>query len=180
MQSGACIARELNAKAEAMGWGMRCYADLKFDHPELDAFAALWRERASAGVPSRALFDARSLKPFLRHVSIIERVCETPGHWLYRMRLYGSTLVQHMGEQTGRYLHEFIPADRLERWTLGYDAVLDGGEPLRFISRFEIPRLSCFDGESCSTPLLGKRGEVDTILAVTYFSVKEHLKVQSA
>ncbi len=36
------------------------------------------------------------------------------------------------------------------------------------------------DGESFSAPMLGKSAAADTILAATYFRVKEHLKVQSA
>src|SRR5580704_3702502 len=36
----------LNARAIAMGWGMRCYEDLDFVEPELNAFRDVWRARA--------------------------------------------------------------------------------------------------------------------------------------
>ncbi|MEJ0044700.1 MAG: hypothetical protein WDM81_21870 [Rhizomicrobium sp.] len=65
---------------------MRADTTLKFDCPELNAIRDVWAEKAEAGggLPSRADFDARTLKPFLRNVSIVERATHPSGRPSYR------------------------------------------------------------------------------------------------
>ncbi len=105
---------------------MRADTALKFDCPELNALRDLWHEKAEAagGLPSRADFDARALKPFLRHVSVVERATHPSGRPSYRFRFYGSALAQRCGEQSVQFVEMSIPPDRLARWIAGYDAVL--------------------------------------------------------
>ncbi|MEJ0043687.1 MAG: PAS domain-containing protein [Rhizomicrobium sp.] len=110
---------------------MRANMDLDFTQPELIALRKVWEEKAKAagGLPSRADFDARTLKPFLRHISIVERATNPAGRPSYRFRFYGSALAQRFGVQTGQFLELSIPPDRLDRWIAAYDAVLDAGGP---------------------------------------------------
>ncbi|MEJ0044701.1 MAG: hypothetical protein WDM81_21875 [Rhizomicrobium sp.] len=54
-----------------------------------------------------------------------------------------------------------IPPDRLKRWIAGYDAVLEGGVPMRFLSYFEIPRVSYLNGESFYAPVVQRDQEAD-------------------
>jgi hypothetical protein len=164
----------LNARAIAMGWGMRCYEDLDFVEPELNAFRDVWRARAGkTGLASRADFDARTLKQFLPHVSLMERVAGAYGDWRYRVRLSGSALSHLLGEQTGRYLDEFIPEPFLERWTAGYDTVLASARPLRVVSRFELPLLRLLDGESILVPLANGSAAPHMILGALYVTHKQ-------
>ncbi len=97
---------------------MRADTTLKFDAPELNALRDVWslKAKAAGGLPSRADFDARTLKPFLRHVSIVERATHPSGWPSYRFRFYGSALAQRFGEQTGQFIEMSIPPDRLKRW----------------------------------------------------------------
>jgi len=163
----------LNARAVAMRWGMHVDRDLAFVQPELKALCALWREKARAtGRPSRADFDARSLKAFLPHVSIVERIAGADGAWRYRFRLSGTALVRLFGETTGRFLDEFIPEPFLERWTLGYDTVLASNAPLRFVSRFELPQVSWLDGESFSAALSNGAEPPRVVLGALYVTPK--------
>src|ERR1700743_2928394 len=99
-------ADRLNTLAKNEGWAMRVDTTLQFDAPELNALREVWAEKAKAagGLPSRADFDARTLKPFLRHISIIERATNGAGRMSYRYRFYGSALAQRFGEQTGRFI----------------------------------------------------------------------------
>ncbi|MEI9990339.1 MAG: PAS domain-containing protein [Rhizomicrobium sp.] len=161
---------------------MRADTTLKFDCPELNALRDVWNEKAKAadGLPSRADFDARTLKPFLRNVSIVERAAHPSGHPSYRFRFYGSALAQRFGEQTGQFVEMSIPPDRLKRWIAGYDAVLEGGVPMRFLSYFEIPRVSYLNGESFSAPLSNGGKKPTTILACTYFTPKALSRAESA
>jgi len=161
---------------------MRADTTLKFDCPELNALRDVWNEKAKAagGLPSRADFDARALKPFLRHVSIVERATHPSGRASYRYRFYGSALAQRFGEQTGQFIELSIPPERLKRWIAGYDAVLEGGVPMRFLSYFEIPRVSYLNGESFSAPLANGDRKPTTVLAATYFSPKAMSQAESA
>ncbi|MEI9996209.1 MAG: PAS domain-containing protein [Rhizomicrobium sp.] len=162
---------------------MRADMDLDFRQPELSALRTIWEEKAKAagGLPARADFDARALKPFLRHVSIVERATNAIGRPSYRFRFYGSALAQRFGEQTGQFLEMSIPPDRMPRWIAAYDAVLDAGAPMRMLSYFTIPRVSYLNGESFSAPLSNGGRKPNTILACTYFTPKPALAVaQSA
>jgi hypothetical protein len=164
----------LNARAAAMHWGMRCDDGLDFVRPELRALSALWQEKARAtGWPSRADFDARSLKPFLPHVSIVERVTGEDGAWRYRYRLVGTAMVRLFGEVTGRFLDESLPAPFLERWTLGYDTVLARGAPVRFVSKFELPQVNWLDGESFSAALSNGAEPPNLILGALYVTPRQ-------
>lgn len=161
---------------------MRADTALVFDAPELNELRDVYRAKAMAagGLPSRADFDARTLKPFLRHISIVERAENSGGRMSYRYRFYGSALAQRFGEQTGHFIEMSIPMDRLPRWIAGYDAVLEAREPMRFLSYFEIPRVSYLNGESFSAPLANDGRKPNTILACTYFTPKAHLQVEMA
>jgi hypothetical protein len=175
-------ADRLNAVSMKEGWSMRADTTLNFDAPELNALRDVYRAkaRASNGLPSRADFDARTLKPFLRHISIVERAINPAGRMSYRYRFYGSALAQRFGEQTGQFIEMSVPQDRLPRWMAAYDSVLEAGAPMRFLSYFEIPRVSHLNGESFSAPLANEGRKPNTILACTYFSPKMHLQVETA
>jgi hypothetical protein len=175
-------AERLNATSKKEGWSMRADTTLNFDAPELNALRDVWNEKvkATGGLPAREDFDARTLKPFLRHVSIVERAINPAGRQSYRFRFYGSALTQRFGEQTGQFIEMSIPPDRLQRWMAGYDAVLDGGKPIRFLSYFEIPRVSYLNGESFSAPLSNGARKPNTILAATYFTPKAALHAETA
>ena len=160
---------------------MRADTALKFDAPELNALRKVWDEKArsAGGLPSREDFDARTLKPFLRHISIVERATHSSGRQSFRYRFYGSELTQRFGEQTGQFLEMSIPLDRLTRWIKAYEAVLDAGRPMRFLSYFEIPRVAYLNGESFSAPLSNGGRKPNTILACTYFTPKVALAAQA-
>ena len=158
---------------------MRADTALNFDAPELNDLRKVWEEKARGGLPSREDFDARTLKPFLRHISIVERAMHDSGRQSYRYRFYGSALAQRFGEQTGQFIEMSIPLDRLTRWIKAYDAVLEAGRPMRFLSYFEIPRISYLNGESFSAPLANGGRKPNTILACTYFTPKVAMVAQA-
>lgn len=167
-------AQALNETAVRNGWAMRVDTTLRFNAPQLNALRDLWRAKAEAarGLPPRSAFDARTLKPFLSHISIVERAVNPQGRTSYRFRFYGTELVRYFGEQTGQFIENFIPEDRLERWISGYDAVLAGDSPIRFLSYFEMPHVSFINGESLSAPIFTGEHPPNTILAATYFTPK--------
>jgi len=164
-----------NSFAESHGWGSRCYSELNFERPELNSLRDLWFSIAEKknGPPSRADFDARTLKPFLPNISLVDCVAQKKGRSRYRFRLQGTELTRLFGEQTGRYADEFFPPDNLPRWTMGYDVVIDGRRPVRFTSRFVLPLVSHLDGESFSAPLVSEDKHGWGILGALYVKPKE-------
>jgi hypothetical protein len=175
--SGGDAVAALNAQAIAMGWGTRCYEDLDFVQPELNALRDVWRGKARAtGWPSRADFDARSLKPFLTHIAILERVANEDGTARYRFRLSGTDLVRQFGEPAGRMLDEVLPAQFLERWTAGFDTVLASRQPLRFVSRLQLPQVNWLEGECFLAPLANGAAPPTMILGAMYMTKREQLR----
>jgi hypothetical protein len=167
------VPENYNARAQALGWPAVCEDMAEFDHPSLVGLNEVWMiESAQAsGIPPRAAFDMRKLKPFLPHLSIIERIDFGRAH-RYRFRLFGSEMVVTFGEATGRYLDELVPADHLPSWLAAFDSVLDQGAPLRFLTEYRLPNLEHLKGENFTAPMLDERGERRFILAATYVSHK--------
>ncbi|MGD0189372.1 MAG: PAS domain-containing protein [Rhizomicrobium sp.] len=166
----------MNARAIAMGWNIRCYEDLDFVEPELNRLSDIWCAKASrTGFPSRRDFDARTLKPWLPNVSLAERVCDETGTPHFRTRLFGSTLARIFGEQTGRYLDDFLPQPYFERWNALYSTLLMCRKPLRIVARFEWRKVEWLDGEMFATPLGNGHDEPTMILGAMYMTPKPEL-----
>lgn len=158
-----------NALAESRGWYFRCDGELHFTRPELIALGALWREKASGGVPSRADFDMRALKPFLRNIAFLERHgAEDDAR--FRFRLFGSNLVQLFGERTGQYLDEMVSPTLLANWTAAYNMLIRHGAPVRFFNYKLSPLLN---GEIFGAPLAPDAQGRPLVMASAYVALKE-------
>jgi len=162
--------RELNALAETKGWPIGCGCDQVFERSELNELAALWRSKADDGVPARSLFDMRALKPFTRHIAILERE-ETSGR--FRFRLFGSTLTMLFGEHTGRTLDEMVSPDLLASWQAVYDTVLSSAQPLRVVTYYRLSTGNYIKGEIFAAPLADLSGEARLVLAATYVGLQD-------
>jgi hypothetical protein len=163
----------LNAHAETLGWPFRCDPSLDFTRPELNALCELWRDKANGhGLPSRASLDMRALKPFVRNISILERI-GPKGHRRYRFRLFGSSLAQLFGEHTGRYLDEMVVPELLENWLACFDTTVRFGAPMRFISYYQIPSQAFLKGEIFAAPLAADTQDQPLVLIATYVGLKD-------
>lgn len=163
----------LNAHAEAMGWPFRCDPSVDFIQPELCALNELWCAKAAdEGLPRRAAFDMRALKPFVRNVSLLERI-GPKGARRYRFRLFGSSLALLFGEHTGHYLDEMVSPALLENWVACYDTTIRYGAPLRFINYYRIPSRDFLKGEIFAAPLAAEVEGQPMILAATFVGLKD-------
>jgi hypothetical protein len=168
------IAEALNVRAKAQRWPMQCDSRLEFEQPELNALRDIWFERAGNGtVPPRSAFDARTLKPYLSHIMIVERVGASHAGWRYRMRLEGSEIVQIAGESTGRHMDEVYPPASLPRMAAPYDAVLDSRAPLRVVADVQSARFAHLVGECFMAPLADANGDVTLVLRGAWFKAKQ-------
>lgn len=163
----------LNAHAELLGWPFRCDPSLDFTKPELNALCALWRDKANGhGLPSRTALDMRALKPFVRNISILERI-GPKGHWRYRFRLFGSSLAHLFGEHTGRYLDEMVVPELLENWLACFDTTVRFGAPMRFIGYYRIPSREFLKGEIFAAPLAAETEGQPLVLIATYVGLQD-------
>lgn len=162
-------AEAVNALAERQGWPFRCSMEMTFARPELNRLRDVWYEKAARRpIPYRSDFDPRTLKPVLRNIVIVERVCGH-GRTRLRLRLIGSEISALFGEHTGRHLDEAVPPALLPRWETIYDAVLDSGRPLRVVSNYDHPRVNYLSGESLIAPMLDAGGNPTMLLICAYF-----------
>ena len=160
----------LNRQSQAEGWPFQFDTALRFDRRELNALRDLWLARAAdKSAPSRADLGARTLKPYLPNITISERISNDRGMWRYRTRLSGSAISETVGDHTGKFLEEQVPAESLPRWTAAYDAVLDGAMPLRLVSDFRVPCLNYLSGEIFIAPLTDERGKLSLVIGCMYF-----------
>lgn len=164
----------LLAQSRASGGRIRVERDLNFEHRELNALRDIWLQKASLerGLPTRAALDFRTLHPFARHISIMERVPDDQGHSHYRFRLQGSLLAEYFGNQTGRLLEDSITPENIAAWNAGYDALLAGGKALRVLIFYEAPGLRYLRSEVFAAPLGKKDGPPDSVFLATYFSAR--------
>ena len=164
------IAR-LKDRIKASGWGIAVDETLAFNQPELRSLLELWRAKAETmkSLPAREDMDIRLLKPFLRHLSVVERV-DLGGRFGYRIRLQGSILADYFGPQTGRLLEEAVSPELAGRWNAAYDALLEARQPLRLVGTYDKGKMDYLIAETLAVPLgNGDRPPV-SVLAATYYT----------
>jgi hypothetical protein len=160
--------KAFNERAKASGWTFSCGPATGFDHPSLSGALALWREKARGRtMPARSDMTARLMKPYMPHMSLLEKVATAKGA-RYRVRLHGTALASYAGDQTGKFLDEVIPPSLVGSYTSVYDTMLELLEPMRVVRDFQVPELDYLAGESLIAPLSAPGKPTPLILSVTY------------
>jgi hypothetical protein len=148
-------ADEFNARAESGKWSTVCDDSLNFDSPPLAGLRDIWLSvRGEREMPRREDFSARTLKQHLQNLTFVERV-EENGARRYRFRLFGSGLSRYIGDSTGKFLDEVVPAQFIESWYATYDLVIGTRRPHRFVARFRAAHLEHVRAETLVAPLAG-------------------------
>jgi hypothetical protein len=149
-------------------------AELNFERPELNQLRDIWREKTKSKlIASRADFDARTVKPFMRHMAILDVEALPDGDRRYKNRYEGSAIVEVFGEQTGRYLDEYMPPDRIARWRAGHDLVVLSARPLRIVVNYKSPQISYLRSEIFCFPLSEDGSTINMVMGFNYFSPKQ-------
>ena len=166
----AC-ASEYNEAAKKNGWPTLCDASAKFVHPDLCRLLGLWRRQAKAhGIPLHSDMTPRLLKSFLGDIALYEHIAAPGAIRRWRVRQMGSSFGQIMGELSGKFLDETVPADLLPRWNGALDITLAQRTPLRFLGRADTGAMQFLTGEFFSAPLLGADGAPSMVLGAGRFS----------
>ena len=157
-----------NDRARKAGWAFTCGPAEDFEHAELTGALAVWRDKAlDRAMPLRSDLTARAMKPYLTHMSLLERV-EVAGTPRYRIRLHGSALARYAGDSTGKFLEDAVSPQRLESFIVLYDMALALAVPLRIVSFYQAPEIDYLMGESLVAPLAVPGSETPILLSVTY------------
>lgn len=158
------VLKGLNARLVAGGWTFTCHPAEGFVEPDLIAAHALWREKAGTrDMPARTDLTARAMKPFMTHMSLLER-----NGARYRVRLHGSSLARYSGDSTNKFLDEVVEPSRIGAYLAIYETVLAHRMPLRVVSQYQAPEIDYLTGESLVAPLSHPASETPLILSVTY------------
>jgi hypothetical protein len=166
------IAEALNARSRAMHWNAECDTKLDFSRPELSEMREVWRSHCRPHrLPSRAEFDLRVLKPFLREVAILE-VVPHMGKRRYLHRLVGSAIAERTGETTGKYLDEILPEAVNEKTVAFFDAVIEHRCPLRVVNDYDVETMNHTRGEIFLMPLADDGVTPNMLLTVSYIAAK--------
>jgi hypothetical protein len=164
---------EYNAQATRDGWHSLCDPGLAFNHPDLARLLELWRSEAGEdGVPQRRVMSPRLLKSYLRDIAIYERLAADGGQRRYRVRLMGTAFAQILGDMTGKFVDEAIPAEFVARWHAALDVTLAEGTALRFLGREDTNHMTFLTGEFFSAPLLADDGKKNLVLAAARYNGK--------
>jgi len=159
-----------NARAASEHWQTQCDAKLIFDSPKLAQLRDIWTMvRGERQMPRRENFTARILGRHLQHLTFVERL-EENGNRRYRFRMFGSGLARFIGDSTGKYLDEVVPADFAETWFATYDLAIDTRKPLRFVSRFRAAELEHVMAECLVAPLAADDGKPWGLLVSVVYS----------
>lgn len=159
-----------NELARNRRWPILYDTTCRFSHPELNQLLSLWRTAAEqGGVPRRRDMTARLLKSYMRMIVLYERVAEADSSRRYRVRLMGSSVVQMLGELTGRFLDEALPEKYLPRWYPMLDVPLATGAPLRILARVDTVGKNFLVGENLCVPLRAEDGEIKIVLVATCY-----------
>lgn len=165
-------AAAFNRAAKGADWHSLCDVTLRFNHPDLARLLSLWRSEAGENpIPFRRTMSPRLLKSFLRDVAIYERVGEGLER-RYRVRLMGTAFAQILGDLTGKFIDEAIPAEFVPLWHASLDATLGAGAPLRFLGREDTKGMTFLTGEFFSAPLLADDGRANLVIAAARYSGK--------
>lgn len=162
-------AQALNEAAAQNGWPMLADETCDFINPMLHELLSLWRgEAAVCGIPQRLALTARKLQPFMRNISLYERVGEGPQR-RYRVRLMGSGIVQYYGELTGKFLDDGVPEKFLPRWYALSDVAIGAKKPVRVLLRADTFDRSYMVTEYLTAPLRAGNGDAKFVLQGAYF-----------
>ncbi len=162
------IMKAFNDRAQAAGWPFTCMPAQDFENAPLAGALELWRAKASGRpMPCRADMTARAMKPYLTHMSLLERVL-ADGRPRYRIRLHGSTLARYAGDSTGKFLEDSVSPERLESYAALYDTVLALRAPVRVVSFYQAPEIDYLMGESLLAPLSVPVSDTPMLLSVTF------------
>jgi hypothetical protein len=163
--------KAFNAKAARSGWACLCDPTLAFSRSKLAMVSKLWLDRASPDrVPARRDFDARTLKPVLPNVTLLERI-----EGRFRLRLHGTALTRYTGDHTGHFLEDMIPGPESEAYVALYDFILREQRSTRVLWDYHMPEIAYLKGESFVGPLRDQNDRVSMVLSVTYTEAKEHV-----
>ncbi|MDE2109929.1 MAG: hypothetical protein KGJ79_02220 [Alphaproteobacteria bacterium] len=163
-------ADDFNEMARRKRWPMLCDVTCAFIYPKHRDLLAVWRDLARPDrIPYRREMTPRLLAPYMKSLSLFERIAGKDDSRRYRVRLMGGDVVAVTGELTGKFLDEAIPDEFLESWYALADLPLAHGKPLRVLIRTDTFDKGYLVAESLTLPLRADDGELRLFFAASRY-----------
>lgn len=157
-----------NRRARKEGWETRADPTLAFREPQLLQVRELWHNLTDEHrLPSRAELTARLMKPYLRHLTVMD--IGRPGQKRFVHRFVGTEITHHMGELTGTSLEDFLPEHLVARTTLFFEAVVEARRAVRIVTRFQLKAVDFLLAEIFAAPLAADGITPDKLVTISYF-----------
>ncbi|HEY1632329.1 MAG TPA: PAS domain-containing protein [Rhizomicrobium sp.] len=126
---------------------------------------AYWRAaRGTRRWPARRDLTPQGMKPFMRHVGLVERRAHAQGGASYVIRYAGAKIETVYGPITGKALGEFLTPELEARWRIIFDAAFQAKEPIRFATSVMFGGKNYLAAEVLLAPL-GEGDEVSMLFA---------------
>ena len=132
-----------------------------FVNPALTEAYAYWKGqcRGNTSMPTRGDVHPKGMRPFIKHVSIVDVRTDERGGFSYFVRLAGSEVERVLGRRSGKMLLDGVPEDQVPRWQTPFDRVRESGRPLRGFGRLMFQGKIWLNNENLWAPL-GDNGKV--------------------
>ncbi|MGN6149578.1 MAG: PAS domain-containing protein [Rhizomicrobium sp.] len=167
---------QFNAQAEAKGWLQYCDPANDFVMRECEELIELWNwARGDRDLPARDDLPARTLKPYLPRLSLVERIENDPPR--FKFRLVGTVMTRSLSERTGQaFDHESATQEQTDRWTESTLLSLTVKQPLRFPTVVQRHMV----GEMLLLPLADETGEPRFVIAYGRYEPTRDWSVREA
>lgn len=139
--------------------------NLAFESPVLQAAAETWFVLAEGQIPPRSRFTARTVKGFVGHLIIFEKLTAEN----YLIRLMGTRVTNILGEMQGKTLTEALPAETAGRWCAALNDLLAARRPMRLVTTLNFNDLHYLEAEIFLAPLTDDAGKETKALAAVVF-----------
>lgn len=154
-------------------------ANVQFVTPDLEAVAALWREKcAGRRYPARADFSMRDLKLVLRNLAFLEPTSVADGY-RFLVRFMGSELDAQLMPMTGRYADQVLPEYFKRKWQAVWSHPITTGSLVRSLARAEFRPRQYSYAEGFYAPLSDDGVGINMVMAVVYYHEIDAQNVKS-
>jgi hypothetical protein len=178
--TGTDPVQHVNDRARSEGWLTRADETLSFKRPELVKVAGIWKDLATPGrLPARSDFKARTLKPYLRNLIIMELIGQPP-HRRYIHRNVGTEITQRLGELTSVALDDIPNSGAVEQWSAFLNAIVESRRALRLVTRSYLGPENRLSAELFAAPLASDGLAPDRVMMVAYFIAADDTDLSAA
>ena len=130
----------------------------------------LWiSKQRGTHIPARTDFTIRDLKAYLRNIVFVTVEIPNEQDSPLRITFAGDTVIQLMGQQTGKLVSEFFSPPLATRFAGAFSEVRTVRRPCRFIYRLEFSNRPFIESRTLIAPLSSDGIQISGFMAAVFF-----------